>query len=493
MFSTIPSGGRTLTRRVAAIATALALAFTPLAGADGLPNLGDVSASDLSPQVERRIGESIMRDIRLREPTYLDDPEIESYLNAIGGRLASNAEEVGGSYRFFAILDPSINAFAMFGGFIGVNTGLLVSAQTESELASVLAHEVSHVSQRHLARQMAKEKQTTLASVLAIALAIVAARSNADVIGATIVASEAAGIQSQLAFTRDFEREADRAGFELLERTGFDPHGMVQFFERLQKNSRAYESNAPVYMRTHPVTLERISDMESRAARIPYRQVADSLEFHLVRAKIQGATGTPGEAVKQFAEQVAERKFAVESAARYGYALALQRNNQFAEAEAELARIPKGTNSAMIERLAAQLRGQLGDWAGAASRLESALQRFPSAPALRYTYAETLLSAGDAERARRFLADMTQQYPADHRLLSLLAKTYAALGRLAGQHRALAELYVLNGHLQSAVEQLQLAQRVRGIDFYEQSAIEARLRELKAVLAEEKGKQGQQR
>lgn len=219
MFSSILSRGRLPVSRAATLAIVVALIAPPIARGDGLPNLGDVSTSDLSPQVERRVGESIMRDIRLREPTFLDDPEVETYLNAVGGRLASNAEEVGGAYRFFAIQDPSINAFAMFGGFIGVNTGLVVAAQTESELAAVLAHEVSHVSQRHLARQMEKQKQATLASVLSIALAIIAVRSNADVIGATIVASEAAGIQSQLAFTRDFEREADRAGFELLERS----------------------------------------------------------------------------------------------------------------------------------------------------------------------------------------------------------------------------------------------------------------------------------
>ena len=315
-------------------AFAVAALSSSCALADGLPELGDASGSDLSATSERRLGESIMRDIRLREPSYLDDPEVESYLNDIGHRLAAHAEEVGGSYRFFPINDNSINAFAMFGGFIGVNTGLILSSQTESELAAVLAHEVSHVSQRHLARQVAKGKQTTLASVLAIALAVIAARSNADVIGATLAASEAASIQSQLAFTRDFEREADRVGLELMEKSGFDPHGMPQFFERLHRSTRVYESGAPIYMRSHPMTVDRMSDMENRTVRIPFKQVPSSLDFHLIRAKLNAMQGTPAEAIKKLGELLRERKFVSEPAAYYGYALALQRAERFAVAEA---------------------------------------------------------------------------------------------------------------------------------------------------------------
>lgn len=468
------------------------LCAVPSAFAEGLPELGDASGSDLSATAERRLGETIMRDIRLREPSYLDDPEVESYLNEVGHRLAVHTDEVGGAYRFFAINDNSINAFAMYGGFIGVNTGLILSSQTESEMAAVLAHEVSHVSQRHLARQIAKSKQSTIASVLAIALAVIAARSNTDMIGATLAASEAASIQSQLAFTRDFEREADRLGLDLLEKAGFDAHGMPQFFDRLHRASRVYESDAPIYLRSHPMTVDRMSDMENRTVRIPFRQVPSSLDFHLVRAKLQAQQGTPGEALKRMEELVRERKFVSEAAARYGYAVALQRNDRFVQAETELGRIVKtGASSAIIERLAADLKGQRGDWKAAARRYETALQRYPSAAALRYAYADALLMAGEGETARRFLADAVQQYPGDPKLIGLLAKTYASLGRLAGQHRAQAELYLLNGQITPAVEQLQLAQRVKGLDFYEQSAIDARLRELKALQAEENARQRQ--
>jgi predicted Zn-dependent protease len=487
-----------ISRRMAALLRVTAVVLLLIAGGSaqapalalGLPDLGDASGSDLPISAERRIGESIMRDIRLREPTYLDDPEVESYLNELGQRLASHAEEVGGSYRFFAIDDASVNAFAMFGGFIGVNTGLVLSSQTESELAAVLAHEVSHVSQRHLARQMAKGKQATLTSVLAIALAVIAARSNADVIGATLAATEAGNIQAQLAFTRDFEREADRVGFELLDKAGFDVHGMSQFFDRLHRSSRVYENGAPVYLRSHPMTIERMSDMENRSAQTPFRQVPGSLDFALIKAKLQARLESPRDALVRHEELVRERRFVSEPAARYGLALVLARNEKFADAEREIEMVVRlGGSSAIIERFAAELRGRQGDLAGSVARYESALKRYPSASALRYGYAEAMLAANNAEAARRFLADAVMQYPGDPKLVELLARTYAALGRLGGQHRARAELYVLNGQLPAAIEQLQMGQRVKGLDFYEQSAIDARLRELKALLAEELSRQ----
>jgi len=469
--------------------TALAVAAcltTPAALADGLPELGDTSRNDLSPAMERRIGESLMNDIRLRDPAYLDDPEVEDYLNQIGQRIAAQSGEGGVGFRFFAIRDSTINAFAMFGGFIGVNTGLLLAAQTESELAGVLAHEISHVTQSHLARQIAHEKQLSVASIVSLALSILAARSNSQVAGAAAAATEAATIQSQLSYSRDFEREADRVGFDLLSKAQFDVQGMASFFERLQKAGRVYENNAPVYMRTHPLSTERIADMANRAAAVPYRQVPDSVEFQLVRAKLRASQGSAQDAVREFAGLVRDRKHPSEVAAHYGYALALQRDRDWAAAERELAALGAGrVASPMIERLAAQLRAQQGDLDGARARYVAALQRFPMASALRYGYVEVLLARGDADTARRYLEDLVQLYTQDATLHVLLAKTYAVLGRLGAQHRAQAAAYAATGQLTLAIEQLQLAQKQPDNDFYEQSVIDARLRELKARQAEE--------
>ena len=264
-----------ISQTILLLAAAFAFGAAPFVLADDLPDLGESARADLSPQLERRIGESIMNDIRLREPSYVDDAEINDYLSRLGNRLVSASANPGGDFHFFAIRDNTVNAFAMFGGFIGVNTGTLLTAQSESELAGVVAHEISHVTQSHLARQISNQKQNSIASMITMAVGILAARSNSQVAGAAIASAQAGTIQSQLAYSRDFEREADRVGYQTMEKSGFDVRGMGAFFERLQKAGRLYESNAPVYMRSHPMTVERISDMQNRAQGAPYRQVAN--------------------------------------------------------------------------------------------------------------------------------------------------------------------------------------------------------------------------
>ena len=311
---------------------ALVLLGSALALADELPDLGDVSQGALSPVQERKLGERIMTQIRANA-AYVDDPDINDYLNAIGYRLISNSPDPGGPFEFFGIADNSVNAFALPGGFIGVHSGLLLSAQSESELASVLSHEIAHVTQRHLARMIAAQQRAGLASMAALAVAILAARSNPDVSAAAIAAAQAGAIQSSLNFTREHEREADRIGLQVMDKSGFDVHAMPVFFERLQKATRVYETGAPSYLRTHPLTFERIADVQSRIEGVPFRQVPDSLEFHLVRARLAALEGNPRVAVTTFDDMLYGRKFTNEAAARYGLVVALLRAGDFARAQ----------------------------------------------------------------------------------------------------------------------------------------------------------------
>lgn len=464
------------------------LLLTPAVLAEGLPDLGEVSQRDFSPGMERRVGESIMLDIRLHEPTYLDDPEIRGYLNRLGSRLVAQSLEARQDFEFFALRDPTLNAFAMPGGYIGVHSGLILAAQSESELASVLAHEISHVTQHHLARQLNTQSQAQLPMLLSLAVALLASRAHAggDFAQGALLAGQAAGIQHQLNYSRDFEREADRLGIQLLDRAGFDIRGMSSFFERLQKFSRLYENNAPGYLRTHPLTTERIADMENRTRPQPYRQVPDSLDFLLVRAKLRASDGTAQDAVTDFQAQLRERKFTSEIAMRYGLAIALWRAKNYAAAEREVGELHRlQANSPLIESLAAELRKNQDDFAGALKILRPALDRYPQERALAYAFVETLLADGQAQAALRVTVDELQTYPADAQMQSLQAKTYAALGKRLLQHRALAEVYVLQGQLMEAIDQLQLAQKAGDGNFYEYSQVDARLREIKVRQAEE--------
>lgn len=460
--------------------------LAPGVQAEGLPDLGEASRSDLPPQMERRIGESIVRDIRQRDPSYIDDVEVAAYLNALGTRLSAATPEAGQNFEFFALRDATLNAFALPGGYIGVHSGLILAAQSESELAGVLSHEMAHVTQKHLARLMGKQNQAQVTQWLAMAVAILAARSNTDVSQAAIVAGTAAGVQTMLNYTRDFEREADRIGIQTLERAGFDVRGMASFFERMQKFGRLYENNAPGYLRTHPLTTERISDMEHRILQAQYRQVADSPEFQLVRAKLRAGQGHPNDAIVDFETQLRERKYLSEAAARYGLAVAQMRAKNYAAVDREIAELRRlKATSPMIDTLATDLKKARGDLAGALRLYREARIRHPRNRALLYGQIDALLADGQAQEALKTASDELQLTPSDTALHGLQAKCHAALGKRLQQHRAQAELYALQGYLVAAIQQLELAQKSGDGDFFEHSQVDARLRELRARHLEE--------
>jgi len=463
---------------------AVVLAAAPAAMGQALPDLGDVSQSEMSPLQERRFGEGIMREIRT-DPSYSDDAEITDYLNAIGNKLAAAGSDARQEFNFFLINDPQVNAFALPGGFIGVNSGLLLTAQSESELAGVVSHEIGHVVQRHFARMLVAQKESQLTSLAALAVAILAARANSQLSQAAIVGSQASSVQSQLNFTRANEQEADRVGLQILEKSGFDPEGMVTFFERMMRATRFYETAAPSYLRTHPLTTDRIADMQNRAHNLPYRQVPDSLEFQLMRAKIKAAQDSPQESVAFFENSLKERKYLSEAATRYGLVAALLRVRAYARATQELQALRKSVpSSPIIETLAAQVYTASGDNATAFQTYRDALRKYPAYRALVYNYADMLLRNRQPEEALKLVESRMQYASADYQLYQLQAQCYAALNKSLQQHRALAESYYRLGNIRGAIEQLMLAQKSGDGDFYQQSSVDARLRELRSVDSE---------
>ncbi|MCU0973433.1 MAG: M48 family metalloprotease [Burkholderiales bacterium] len=466
--------------RILALLLALSLA-TAVVAADDLPDLGDVAQASFTPQQERELGESIMRKIR-EDRAYVDDPELIDFLNDLGYRLVSQSPEYRQEFDFFVILDPSVNAFALPGGFIGVHTGLFLTAQTESEFASVLSHEIAHVTQRHIARMMAGQKQNTIMSIAAMALAVLASRGSPQLAQAAITAAGAGAIQSQLNYTREHEREADRIGYQILDRSGFDVNAMPLFFERLQRATRTYESNAPSYLRTHPLTTERIADMRNRSEGASYRLVADSIDFQLLRAKIRATTDTAKEALAFFKDSVGEQKFSNEAAAHYGLATALMRSQQYKAAIDEVRKLRAMLPSnPIVETLVGRVLVASGDLPGALNFYRSALRAHPRYRALALDYAATLLQDRQSADALKFLNEQLQIYPSDPHLYQLQARAYSALGKRLQQHRAQSESYVLLGNVPAAIDQLQIGLKAGDGDFYQLSSAEARLRELRAI------------
>ena len=458
---------------------ALLLCALPAALGQSLPDLGDVSQSEMSPQMERRLGENIMREIRA-DPTYSDDAEITDYLNNLGYRLVAASADSRQQFNFFLVIDPQVNAFALPGGFVGINSGLILTAQSESELAGVVSHEVAHVTQRHMARMLAQQKQSTVVSIAALAVAVLAARANPDIAQAAVAAAGASSVQSQLNYTRDHEREADRVGFQVLEKAGFDAHAMALFFERMQRATRFYETNAPAYLRTHPLTYERIADMQNRAQNLQYRQVPDTLDFQLMRAKVRSLQDSPRDALDFFEDSLGERKYLSETASRYGLVTALLRVKAYGRAGRELAALRKALpDNPTLDALAARYYVASGDIGTALQTYRDSLRSHPGYRALVYDYAELLLTNGQAGEALKLVESRLQYSVSDYHMYQLQAKCYSALGRRMSQHRALAEAYYRMGNVRAAIEQLVMAQKSGDGDFYQQSSVDARLRELR--------------
>jgi len=483
--------------RITALAAAFLISAQSLlapAAAQNLPNLGGSEREDLSPIMERKLGEQIMRDIR-RDRDYLNDAPTLDYLNGFGNSLVAARPEVRGEagydFFFFPVRDPALNAFALPGGFIGVHSGLLLAAQSESELASVLAHEIGHVSQRHIARMLGNQKQDMLVPLAAMVLGALAASKSPDLAIASMMGGQGYAIQRQLNFSRDAEREADRVGLQILGEGGFDTSGMVAFFGRLQNASRNYGDGAPAYLQSHPLTTERIADIQSRIRDQRYKQRADSIEFQLIRARVRvlqdpSAQGLRDSAVA-FENQLLLKSRVQTAAAKYGQAMIALRQDDPKKALSlvEEARAAALKDSAPILALAIEARMAAGQPAEALKQAQAARSAFPVSRGFAMQYADALIASGRNEEAVAFLRDQAQLYRSDIDVQDHLARAYAAQGRQALQHLALAEAYALKGALPAALDQLQIARRASDASFYDQSIIDAREREFQERRREE--------
>lgn len=482
-------------RPLASLLSLLLIAPAPLpANTVNLPDLGDASAAVISPAQERKLGEDVMRQAR-RSLVFVEDPEINAYIQGLGQRLAARSDARSQEFQFFVIADPSLNAFAVPGGFIAVHTGLLRETQSEAELASVLAHEIAHITQRHYARMLTEAQRSTLPTMAALLAAIVLASSGHKGGDAAIAATTAGVAQKEINFTRAHEEEADRIGTRILADTGFDPRAMPSFFERMQAANRHNETALPKLLLTHPVTSARISDSRSRAEQYPYRQVPDSLEFHLARAKLRAmASGEVDEIVRGFAQNLAEGRGINLDAERYGYAHALLRARRYDGARAEARKLAdKAPTHVSYRILQAQVETQAGRLDTALALYASAHKRHPTYYPLSLEYARALLKTKRGRDAEPIVREAIKQRSNDPALYELLAQAAGSSGKTAEAHQALAEHRYLKGDPNGAIEQLRLASRHAGDNFYLQSSIEARIQAIKEEVALYQGKPGEAR
>lgn len=454
-------------------------------GNTNLPDLGDESLAVISPAQERKLGEDLMRQAR-RSLAFMNDPEINEYIQSLGQRLVSQSDNPKQDFRFFVINNPTINAFAVPGGFIGVHTGLILATQNEAELSSVLAHETAHITQRHIPRLIAESQRTTLPALAGIIAGILLASAGQQGGEAAIALTSAAVAQKGINYTRTYEEEADRIGMQILARSGFDPQAMPAFFEQMQNFNRLNDTSLPEFLRTHPVTTNRIADSRNRAEQIRIGKISrDSGDFQHMRAKIRAlAPGNPVEIARGFRENLAQEKYANAEAERYGYVVALLRARKFDLAREEIHKlIARQPDRIAYRVLQAEVEMAAANYKQALAVYADAHRRTPANIPLTQYYVSALLKTGRHRQAGDLLKTALQHRPEDPELYRMLAQAAGGTGATYEAHKAMGEHYYWSGNLHAAIEQLQLATRSVGDNFYLQSSLEARIAAIREEMA----------
>ena len=453
---------------------------------NNLPDIGDSAGVFLSPAEEQKFGQAFMRSVR-QHARLIDDLDTRHYLESLGQRLAAGSKAPKRQYSFFMVDDASINAFAGPGGYIGVHTGLFMAAKNESELAGVLAHEIAHVTQRHLVRAYEASNRLGLPTAAAmIAAILLGAATDSDAGIAAAAAVQASSLQYQINFTRANEKEADRIGIQTLSRVQIDPFGMPDFFERLQRATRLYGERPPEFLSTHPVTANRIAETITRAEQVGHKGSRDSLDFQLIKARLDiFKSHNLTQKVSQYKALVKADKDS--AAAHYGLALALDKVSQHTQAIQILQTLHrKNPDHILFRTTLAQLQLNSKQSKPALQLLSDTLKLYPRDITVSAHYARALLQNKQAKQARNVLLDVLQKPAAQQPgMYTLLARAASASGNDWQARQATAESYHLNGQTKAAAGQLEQALQSKTIDYHDRAALEARLKEFKVIVQEE--------
>ncbi|MGJ8694293.1 MAG: beta-barrel assembly-enhancing protease [Thalassotalea sp.] len=422
-----------------------------------LPEIGAAGTSVLSIEKERIIGEAMMRQLRSQQGV-MNDPVLMEYINTLGNNMVKNANDVNYAFEFFLINNNDINAFAFFGGHIGVHSGLITTASNESELASVIAHEISHVTQRHLARKIEAQSRTQPLSTAGLISGILIALVNPTVGMAALSTSIAASQQASINYTRSNEQEADRVGIALLANSGFDPYGAPNFFGKLAEKYR-YTTKPPAMLLTHPLPDSRISDARIRAQSYPVRPLAPSLNFELAKARIISRyQNNPSDNITFFEKQLSKKRYAIKEAAEYGLAISYFENKEYDKAQALLSELlMKDSKNLFYLDVLSDIGIATKAFDKTIEMLTNMHKLMPNNQVVSLNFANVLLEAGKIEEAGQLLRDFLLVKPEHFIAYDLLSAVYKKQNDTAMMHATQAEIYALLGAYPRAVDALQTA------------------------------------
>ena len=454
-----------------------------------LPDMGNSASNVLSEKEEADYAKALIRQMRAYE-VLVEDPQIDAYFADMGFRLVAHSDRPDKAFTFVVLDEPNINAFAAPGGIVALHSGLILAAGSEHELAGVLSHEIAHITQLHLYRAFENAQRMSIPLALAMLGLILAGGGGGEVISGAVMSSNAMAQQMQINFTRHNEIEADRIGIRTLSQAGFDPHGMSGFFSKLNRLSRANGEGPPEFLRTHPVTVNRIAEAEDRARNMPRPPVTEGLGFYLMQARARALLADkPKDASAWFRERLEDiYPPAQTTAIKYGLAITLQRNREFEEADQLLEELlDKDPGRLAYQLQIADLDLEQGNGRKALRRLGRLYHNFPGNHAIAMQYSDALLKAENPQQAETASIILRQQtlYRGNDPVLYAL---YARAANIAGDHvratEAIAESYYQRGGIREAMEQLETLSKNPDLDYYERSRVSARLMEIRIQMGE---------
>ena len=445
--------------------------------ANNLPELGDYSSSKISESDEIFIGRQILFQVN-QSDSIIRDIEISDYLDSLGKRLINASTDPAKKIEFFIVSDPSINAFAMLGGVIGVHSGLFLASNTESELASVISHEIAHINQKHISRFLLQQERASYQSTFIMAVALLLARSNPQLASTAMAGASAGSVQGALDFTRENEKEADRVGIQTLNNAGFDVRGARDFFTTLKQANQFSGGAAPAFLQTHPITSNRINDIEDRLKDFPYKQRVDNQTFHYVKGKLKALLDNREDTKNILEENIKNKIYINEGGERFALAYIYLIDNEFIKSYEQMQWLFDNEQSnPMLSQLYINYLIKINKVTEAKKIYEQNLNFFPSNRSFIYGLADLYLETQDSEKAIKLLKENEQKFSQDPILYKLFAKGYANQGKKLLQYENLAEAAYYNFNLQEAIIRMDLAIKANDGDFYQKSRVESRLKQ----------------
>ena len=445
--------------------------------ANNLPELGDYSSSKISESDEVLIGRQILFQVN-QSDSIIRDIEISDYLDLLGKRLINASTDPAKKIEFFIVSDPSINAFAMLGGVIGVHSGLFLASNTESELASVISHEIAHINQKHISRFLLQQERASYQSTFIMAVALLLARSNPQLASTAMAGASAGSVQGALDFTRENEKEADRVGIQTLNNAGFDVRGARDFFTTLKQANQFSGGAAPAFLQTHPITSNRINDIEDRLKDFPYKQRVDNQTFHYVKGKLKALLDNKEDTKNILEENIKNKIYINEGGERFALAYIYLIDNEFIKSYEQMQWLFDNEQSnPMLSQLYINYLIKINKVTEAKKIYEQNLNFFPSNRSFIYGLADLYLETQDSEKAIKLLKENEQKFSQDPILYKLFAKGYANQGKKLLQYENLAEAAYYNFNLQEAIIRMDLAIKANDGDFYQKSRVESRLKQ----------------